>query len=92
MTPETTSHNPRPDPWGTVRPCNHAPHTTGNLLVEPLETIWASQTLDTWHNLLPDTCKVCTLLAQCNGGCRADALLRNRDNDPLIVSQWDGWM
>lgn len=74
------------DPWGTIRPCNHAPHTAGNLLVEPLESIWGSQMLDTWRNQLPDACKECALLSRCNGGCRADALLRNRHHDPLMVS------
>lgn len=37
------------DPWGHVRPCNHAPQIAGNILTDTLETIWSSQTMKTWR-------------------------------------------
>lgn len=37
------------DPWGNVRPCNHAPQIAGNILTDSLETIWSSRTMDMWR-------------------------------------------
>jgi radical SAM protein with 4Fe4S-binding SPASM domain len=73
------------DPWGNVRPCNHAPLIAGNLRHESLHDIWHSSVMQDWRNIVPDTCTACSLFATCRGGCRADAMLKKRDHDPLIV-------
>jgi radical SAM protein with 4Fe4S-binding SPASM domain len=72
------------DPWGNVRPCNHAPQIAGNLFEQTLETIWSSPTMQEWREYLPDDCTRCALLASCHGGCRAEAMLKNMSGDPLI--------
>ncbi|MFH1366492.1 MAG: radical SAM protein [Patescibacteria group bacterium] len=58
---------------GAVRPCSHAKHDYGNILLEPLETIW--KRMDDWRSgrYIPRTCKDCQHLPACTGGCRIDA-------------------
>jgi radical SAM protein with 4Fe4S-binding SPASM domain len=72
------------DPWGNVRPCNHAPLICGNLLEESPEAIWRSEPVMRWRALLPAQCEDCGALARCHGGCRAVAMLLGLDKDPLI--------
>jgi radical SAM protein with 4Fe4S-binding SPASM domain len=72
------------DPWGSVRPCNHAPLVVGNLIRQSVEEIWRSSGMDRWEALGPRQCGVCELFAACHGGCRAMALLLNAHKDPLI--------
>ncbi|MBC8492381.1 MAG: radical SAM protein [Chloroflexi bacterium] len=75
------------DPWGNVRPCAHVLLTCGNLLVQALEEIWHSAVMETWHRMIPEECMGCEEFAVCRGGCRATAMLRGLDRDPLCVSQ-----
>lgn|GEM_PF-366494 len=70
------------DPWGNVRPCNHAPTICGNLLEQPLEDIWHGPQMAAWRRI-PNVCQPCAVLSHCHGGCRALALLRDQDHDPL---------
>lgn len=72
------------DPWGYVRPCNHAPQIVGNILVEPLDTIWHSVAMESWRTLVPAVCRTCAAFEQCHGGCRADAVLRGKACDTLL--------
>ncbi len=72
------------DPWGSLRPCNHAPQVIGNILSQSLYTLWHSEAMQQWRDLLPNTCTTCAHLRQCRGGCRADALLHAQSSDPLI--------
>lgn len=72
------------DPWGNVRPCNHAPQTAGNLLQDPLETVWRSETMQAWRALVPAECETCSAFAICHGGCRADAVLKGTEHDVLV--------
>lgn len=72
------------DPWGYVRPCNHAPQVAGNILSHPLHAIWQSETLHAWRALTPVGCSTCPLFARCRGGCRAEAALRGSTGDPLM--------
>lgn len=72
------------DPWGYVKPCNHAPVILGNLREDTIEAIWNAPTVDQWAALLPKQCSICSLLHLCHGGCRATALLQGRRKDPLI--------
>lgn len=72
------------DPWGNVKPCNHAPVLLGNLQQQRIEDIWHSVHVTAWEELLPDQCKSCAQFVSCHGGCRAEALLLGLDRDPLI--------
>lgn len=70
------------DPWGNARPCNHAPANCGNLLEQPLESIWNGPEMQAWRQA-PALCQSCAVLPQCHGGCRALAQLQQRPHDPL---------
>ncbi len=72
------------DPWGYVRPCNHAPQIAGNLLAESLENIWRSAAMESWRSLIPGQCETCSAFSTCHGGCRADATLKKLERDPLM--------
>jgi len=72
------------DPWGNVRPCNHAPLVCGNLLTQSLEEIWHSPTMEAWRGMIPEECRRCEEFEVCRGGCRATAMLRGLDLDPLM--------
>lgn len=77
------------DPWGYVRPCNHAPHVAGHILHDSLQTIWHSPTMRHWRGMIPAACQSCSLFASCGGGCRADAVLKGVEEDPLIQNIQD---
>ena len=72
------------DPWGNVRPCNHAPLMCGNLLEQSLEEIWHSATMEAWRGMIPVECVGCREFTMCRGGCQATAMLRGLEKDPLI--------
>jgi radical SAM protein with 4Fe4S-binding SPASM domain len=72
------------DPWGRMRPCNHAPLVAGDLRIQPVEEVWHSVTMTHWRSLVPDGCVACSAFATCHGGCRAQALLTGHLRDPLI--------
>lgn len=64
------------DPWGNLRPCNHAPYVTGSLLTHTIEDVWHSPRMEAWRTLVPAECKGCAAYENCHGGCRAEAMLR----------------
>ena len=72
------------DPWGRMRPCNHAPLVAGDLRTQPVEEVWQSEAMTHWRSLVPDSCAACSAFATCHGGCRAQALLADHPQDPLI--------
>jgi len=72
------------DPWGRMRPCNHAALITGDLRAGSVEKAWRGEVMDRWRALVPAACSVCAALATCHGGCRAQALLTGQAQDPLI--------
>ena len=73
------------DPWGNMRPCNHTPWLTGNILTESLEQAWNSSWMNQFRHLIPDSgCTSCSLFSKCRGGCRADAILNGTTKDPLM--------
>jgi AdoMet-dependent heme synthase len=74
------------DPWGNVRPCNHAPLVCGNLLDESLKAIWQGDAMQAWRRSLAEPCRECAELERCHGGCRALAMLRGEEKDPLMRS------
>lgn len=71
------------DPWGNMRPCNHAPLIVGNLFRQGLEEVWYSRLMVQWRKS-PDVCHGCSAFSWCRGGCRAQALLSGENHDPLI--------
>jgi radical SAM protein with 4Fe4S-binding SPASM domain len=72
------------DPWGRLRPCNHAPLIAGDLRTHTIEQLWHGPLMTHWRALLPSDCAPCPAFATCHGGCRAQALLTGQDQDPLI--------
>lgn len=52
------------DPWGYVRPCNHAPLIIGHILTDAPERLWQATPLASWHAVVPEH------------GCRADRVLK----------------
>lgn len=72
------------DPWGNMRPCNHTPWITGNILTDSLSSAWHSDLMNYWRSLIPDDCITCSLFRRCRGGCRAEAVLNEIKQDPLI--------
>lgn len=73
------------DPWGRVRPCNHAPLVAGDLRTQSLAEIWQGAVMQHWRDLVPAGCAACPAFETCHGGCRAQALLSAAEQDPLIA-------
>ena len=74
------------DPWGNVRPCNHAPLICGNLLERSIEEIWQGAAMNRWRGMIAEQCWHCQELPRCHGGCRAVAMLQGVEKDPLMRS------
>jgi radical SAM protein with 4Fe4S-binding SPASM domain len=72
------------DPWGRMRPCNHAPWVAGDLRTQSVEAAWQGTAMEAWRALVPEGCAGCAAYARCHGGCRAQALLAGRECDPLM--------
>ena len=72
------------DPWGNVRPCNHAPLLCGNILEQSVEEIWNGEAMQRWREMIPSDCFGCLEFPRCHGGCRAIALIKGLDYDPLM--------
>jgi radical SAM protein with 4Fe4S-binding SPASM domain len=72
------------DPWGNVRPCNHAPLLCGNLLERSIEEIWHGEAMSYWQGMIAGQCWHCLRLPNCHGGCRAMAMIRDAESDPLM--------
>ena len=64
------------DPWGNVRPCNHAPIVVGNIFEQDLGAMLESSLMSDWLRT-PDLCANCDLVGVCRGGCRAEQLLNS---------------
>lgn len=78
------------DPWGNVKPCNHTPMIVGNLQYNSVEEIMSSSQLDYWRNLPLASCRDCSALALCGGGCRAEAMLNQNSYDSLMTKSFSG--
>lgn len=74
------------DPWGNVRPCNHAPLICGNLLEQSIEEIWHGEAMSRWRGMIAEQCRHCLELPRCHGGCRAIAMIQGVEKDPLMRS------
>jgi AdoMet-dependent heme synthase len=74
------------DPWGHLRPCNHADIDCGNLMEVSLLDAWNSTPMQRWRQMIFPACEAsCAAFSQCHGGCRATALARGMDQDPLMT-------
>jgi radical SAM protein with 4Fe4S-binding SPASM domain len=71
------------DPWGNLRPCNHAPYVVGNVLAQPFDEVWRSPRMEAWRAMVPPECAGCAVDEICHGGCRAEAMLRPASSYPL---------
>lgn len=71
------------DPWGNMRPCNHSSLLCGNLLEQSVEEAWQSPQMQRWREMIPAECHLCAEFLQCHGGCRAMAMERGLEKDPL---------
>ncbi|MBN1486171.1 MAG: radical SAM protein [Anaerolineae bacterium] len=65
------------DPWGRVRPCNHAPVVVGDLLSQSAADVLSSSELAEWRAYFTPVCAHCAALLACGGGCRAEWMLRD---------------
>ncbi len=72
------------DPWGRMRPCNHASLIAGDLRTQSVQEVWQGEIMAYWRSLVPAGCAACPAFATCHGGCRAQALLVGHIQDPLI--------
>lgn len=72
------------DPWGRMRPCNHAPLIAGDLRTQSIREMWHGAVMAAWRARVPAVCASCPAFATCHGGCRAQALLVGQVQDPLI--------
>jgi radical SAM protein with 4Fe4S-binding SPASM domain len=72
------------DPWGRMRPCNHAPLIAGDLKTQSIENVWNGKVMQQWRALVPEACTTCAAFALCHGGCRAQDLLLGQKQDPLM--------
>jgi len=68
------------NPSGELRLCNQSQLVFGNLLEEPLETIWQKQSLNVFRDLqwVTEPCRSCRLLEECVCGCKVDANCSDR--------------
>lgn len=71
------------DPWGRMRPCNHAPIVAGDVVARPVEEVWRGRAMEYWRSLVPPGCAGCAAFSACRGGCRAQALSEGCGFDPL---------
>lgn len=79
------------DPWGRMRPCNHAPVIAGDLRAgESIAATWHGPVMQMWRNLVSETCSSCAAFEICRGGCRAQAMLLEKVQDPLISAPLQG--
>jgi radical SAM protein with 4Fe4S-binding SPASM domain len=72
------------DPFGNMRPCNHAPGRYGNLLRDGVKKIWNGPRMKEWAAHLPGECEECAFNAICPGGCRAAREITGASKDPLL--------
>ncbi len=71
------------DSLGNVKACARDAKFYGNILDEPIITIW--ERMDEWRNgsLIPSDCQKCSHLNICKGGCRLEACTSTGKRDAL---------
>lgn len=58
---------------GDIRPCSHLDINYGNLFTDGLAAVWERMSEWADGSYVPSSCKACTLLMFCGGGCRMEA-------------------
>ena len=61
------------DAVGNVRMCNHSPTIIGNILRQPWAQIVGGPVVREFVAAVPERCRDCRLVRQCQGGCKAAA-------------------
>lgn len=63
------------NPNGDVRICNQSNRVYGNVLLEPIESIWKRSSLNDFRDLswVTPPCDTCPVLRECMCGCKVDA-------------------
>jgi len=64
-------------PNGEARACSHLDSIYGNIFEETMPDIWEKMSHWAKQDYLPDTCRSCSILNQCGGGCRMEAKMQN---------------
>jgi len=59
------------DYQGDMRFCNHSPVIIGNIFKDRLDSIFNSQQVLQWKNIIPHFCMECKAYNHCKAGCRA---------------------
>ncbi|HIH31246.1 TPA: radical SAM protein [Candidatus Woesearchaeota archaeon] len=82
---------------GDVRACQHFDKSYGNILEEPLTSIW--ERMPVWKTEYSQVCNGCVYTGKCAGGCRENALqtsgiITGEDNLKIggygiITKRWD---
>lgn len=76
------------DPWGRMRPCTHALFATEQSLLETaLRSLWQSDAMQRWRQMLTVGCEDCRALSICHGGCTALKQIRSLKQDPLMTTR-----
>lgn len=70
------------DPFGNMRPCNHAEYIAGNVIKDGFLNVWKSEAMKSWRSFISEECKNCASSFSCHGGCRA--LSMKYGKDPLM--------
>ena len=58
------------DPSGWIRTCNHSPRIVGHIFQDPIIDDMDYWNLFAEEQYKPATCKKCSLIDECDGGCR----------------------
>ena len=73
---------------GNVFPCDHHPHSFGNIYGEKLQTIW--NRMNEWRDskILPDSCRNCCWFHLCGGSCRIQKIIEiNAKKEELNIKK-----
>ena len=75
------------DPIGNLRICNHTPEILGNLFESSFIELATKEEVRNFVCTLPDNCLDCKIVEECQGGCKAAALVYYktlRKADPFV--------
>lgn len=76
---------------GDAHACVHEERSYGNIFEIGIKGVW--ENMKEWRSgeFVPDTCKICPLFDECNGGCRlcAQAYRGNISCEDNLMIEWD---
>ena len=80
------------DPLGNLRMCNHSHTILGNLLNESFQRLALNNKAKAFMNAVPEFCKDCSIVKECQGGCKASSEVCYGDissPDPFLKNNLD---